>query len=259
MAQTNGYDLIRWANITTKVPGDRYVGPDRVRRVLVAMALHTGRDWCTYVSRRTLADELDLDPRTVGRAVMLLAGAGLIVATERDGRGLARWRLWPDQGALTGGASTTTNGGASTTTGGDTTEGGITTTGGATGGATGGESTTRDIYKDRYRGGSRTHARTHAREAADGPPTEDQPTPTATAHGEQPFDPYTWSPFCDRHPGGTADPCRACQHRATQYELARTDWENTRCVRDGCTNPIDPAEPTYRMCTRHIALRAAGQ
>lgn len=285
MAPTNGYDLIRWANRTPKVPSDRYVGTERVRRILVDLALNSDRHWTTYVSRRRLADDLDIDQRIVGRALTLLANAGLIVATERDGRGMSRWRLCPDFDIPTGGDSTPKRGdstrGDSTPTGGDSTPfGGDPTTpdfgdstpfGGATGGATGGDSTHPHLSKTSRSGsGVRPHARTPARvREANNTPTQNEPESTPeldqptkappAADREQPFDPATATPFCDRHPGGTSAPCRGCQHAAARYERDHAAWTRTRCRRDGCDEPIDPVDPSYRLCARHVALRVAGQ
>ena len=267
----SGYTLIRWAAIDAKVPSDRYVGADRVRRILVALALHAGRDWRTCVGRRGLADELGVDPRTVGRAIGLLAGAGLITATERDGRGLPWWRIWPDHLDLTGGDSTTTGGdstlGASTTTGGDsTTMSGVLSPpgGGATGGATGGDSTTGDISIGTRTGdGARAHAHTRVREAAGGtPPTEENPEPqrAATTTRSDPTDPADMPVGCTRHPDGTDEPCRACQAAARRFDRNEAAWKASRCKHySGCGDQIDRSQPEFRLCTRHIALRAAGQ
>lgn len=292
MAPTNGYDLIRWANRTPKVPNDRYVGTERVRRILVDLALNSDRHWTTYVSRRRLADDLDIDQRIVGRALTLLTNAGLITVTQRDGRRMSRWRLWPDADLPTGGDSTPQRGDSTrsefTPTGGDsmpesgdpiTPEFGDSTpfggeTGGATGGATGGDFTHPHLYKGSRsgRGSTRTRARAGAREAAGGTPTQEDdpeqqhdvvqqpPTVTNTTRSDEPTDPADMPIGCTRHPEGTDEPCRACQRAARIYDRNEERWKASRCRHHtGCTQPIDRTQPEYQLCARHIAFRQAGQ
>jgi len=58
---------------------------------------------------------------------------------------------------------------------------------------------------------------------------------------------------CKRHPQGTDLACSKCAAARTAYE----QWAHLNiCRATNCDEPIDPAEPKYRYCPRHVQLLA---
>ncbi|WP_280439002.1 hypothetical protein [Nocardia cyriacigeorgica] len=88
-------------------------------------------------------------------------------------------------------------------------------------------------------------ARTHARDAHT---REGTPTPNQTPS----------TPYCDRHPGGTPDPCRACAETRKRYEAsetARIEAETARRIADA---RAQSEAAQQRAADRRAAIAACG-
>jgi hypothetical protein len=221
------YELIGWA-LTTKVPTNRRVGRASLHRLLAMLVLHSNGDQTTFVGRSVLAEELDMDERDIWHGLRALAGAGLIATDGKRGRAI-RWRVRPGIFGLDEDLDPELPAGISPQ---------------STAGIPRGE------LRGELRGIRGDFPHPHSVVSSE------QGTGEQRARERAPE--QSPAPHCRRHPQGTDLACAACATAREHY----TQWRRTSlCSRDQCGEPIDP-NPThakYRLCSRHLQLRARGQ
>ena len=81
-----------WWALRVKMPRTRRVGISALKLILLAIVGHTNDAGLMWASRRTLAEELDMDQRRVGHGMQALADAGLI-ATDGHHGSVRTWRV----------------------------------------------------------------------------------------------------------------------------------------------------------------------
>lgn len=240
------YDRMDWA-FTAKVPsavnasGKVRVGPDKMARLLLLAVRHADRDGHVYLSGRRIFEVLGIGTGDGPLAMRALAAAGLLVDTGDEVNQTTVWRVQfpPEvdaQGARSAPRTADPEGVRSPPH-----------TGARSGARWGVRTGARSGARSGARTGPRTKGKGKREEEGEGAalPRDHPPADVIPINPDAPL-----TPFCDRHPTGTDDPCHACKARRQEYERRVTAAAAVTCRWDGCPKPRDP-DSKNRYCTRH--------